>query len=110
MPLGPNITARTPHDLLERAAAALRGRDPEFEFSEWPTEICVGEKCVIGRFRATLGEYELFTVHSARRGIPGISECASLRHRGFPEVVAQASAMLLDAPGSLSIKQWPDKR
>jgi hypothetical protein len=39
VPLGPNVAARIPADLIERAASVFRERDPEFHFAEWPVEL-----------------------------------------------------------------------
>jgi hypothetical protein len=39
VPLGNNVTARTPHDLLAEAEAIFRRRDSSFEFREIPIEL-----------------------------------------------------------------------
>jgi len=52
VPLGPDIQARYPHDLVEQATAVFRQRDPEFNFIETPLEIVADRTFVLWRGRS----------------------------------------------------------
>ena len=109
VPLGREVQARVPADLMARVEAVFRGEDLDFELSELPIEITVsGVRSILSGGRRDVGEYSLFVVHGFLPGIPGIEACVSIRHvSSCPDVAAEASAMLLDGQKDLPVFSWP---
>ncbi len=98
VPLGRDVMARIPGDLIQRAGAILRERDPEFGFHELPLEMAAdGATSILANGQRTLGRYIAVVVHGFLPGLPGTDECAAIWREGAcAEVAANASAMLLD--------------
>jgi hypothetical protein len=110
VPLGDTVRVRLPVELITRAAAVFRQRDPSFEFPHLPIEIEVGEeRCVVFATRSQFGAYQVWVEHGCYRGAPGVDECVaiSLQH-ACPDVVAIASAQLLDHPDPIRFEPWPN--
>lgn len=98
VPLGRDVQAHVPFDVISRAEEVVRERDPGFEFPELPIEISVnGARRMLFAGYRTLGEYAIFARHGFFIGVPGTDVCASICRKGAcsPQA-AQASAMLLD--------------
>jgi hypothetical protein len=108
--LGRTVSARVPGDLVTRAAAIFRERDPGFCFAEEPIEIAVDayRKVMYGG-RCTIGDYGVFVVHGWVDGIPGTDACAAIYRNGaFPCEAGDASAMLMDCADALSMTRWDE--
>jgi hypothetical protein len=77
VPLGPDVHAAIPQDLVDAAERIYRSRDPAFEFFEQPLEVRVGDVSVIQRH--TWREAGRYAIHIARGRlltIPFTDECA----------------------------------
>jgi hypothetical protein len=108
VPLGNDVEARIPGDLIDRAEAIFRSVDDEFEFLETPIEIRVAASRVLllAGYRTRMG-HDMYVVHGFQPGEPGNSECAAIYQRALcPETAAHASALLLDLPEALSMTRW----
>jgi hypothetical protein len=99
VPLGKGFEAAIPHDLIEKAEAPFRRRDPDFAFPELPIELRSGRDCSIGYLgRFKLGDYEVWVRHGFYTGMPGIDESVSIAKLGScSSCVANASLELLVA-------------
>ena len=108
VPLGCEIEARIPRDLLVAAETIFRQRAPDFEFAELPIEFSVnGFHSVLYGGRPELGDFAVFVAHGFLQGVPGTAECAAISRRGLcPDDAANASALLLDCHDALSISRW----
>jgi hypothetical protein len=108
VPLGEFVHARTPADILREAEALFRKHDPDFEFGHLPVEIRIGEQTrLLYGGRRRMDSYNVFVEHGFYRGEPGTNECVAISLIGTcPDVVAIASAQLLDAPGALEMIKW----
>jgi hypothetical protein len=108
VPLGPEVEARIPMDLVASAETVFRQRDPDFEFSERPIEVSVnGSRSVLYSGRRTLGQYVVFVDHGFFDGTPGTDVCAAISRTGAcTDDAANASAMLLGAEDALLISRW----
>jgi len=98
VPLGPTIQASVPWELVQRAEAVFRQRDPEFEFREYPIEICIGETCSM-LFSGSLSRngYRAWVQHGSYVGMPGTPECAAISLEGAcGHTAACATAQLLE--------------
>lgn len=102
VPLGRNVTARYPRELLAEALAVFQRHDPQFRWHETPVELSIeGERRELMRGRRQLGGYEVFMVHGAIAGMPGDDECLAIsRVAARLEVAANSTALLLDRPAS----------
>lgn len=110
VPLGDHVRIRIPFDIVEEAEAVFRKYDPDFRIRLLPVEIRVGERTRIaaGQGRLRLEPYDVFVQHgfAAMPGAP--AECVAVSLMGHvPDVVAIASAQLMDFPDPLEIVQWP---
>ncbi len=99
LPLGNDVHARIPYDLVDEASAVFAKRDPGFHLPEYPVEFQVGEQVHIrpssGAY-GTMMPYRLVFFHGYREGIPGQDECAAIWHPDrCPDVAASATAQLL---------------
>jgi hypothetical protein len=101
VPLGRHVVARYPAELFGEAMAVIGRRHPDFQWHETPVEVTVGDESrLLLRARVELGGYDVFMVHGQRPGIPGKDECLAISRVGSGlEVAANATALLLDAPG-----------
>ena len=111
VPLGPDVEARIPMDLVARAQTIFRQRDPDFEFRELPVEVSVdGYGSMFYCGRQTMGQYIVFVDHGFLCGLPGRDACAAISRIGAcNDVVAYCSALLLGAEHALEETRWPDK-
>lgn len=99
VPLGEGIHVRTPFDLCDRAREIFLQRDSQFEFSELPVEVRIGEELSI-LFRGELNKngYQVSIVHGFRPGLPGEPECVAIALDGAcNHSAANASALLLES-------------
>jgi hypothetical protein len=97
VPLGLDVSVKTPRDLLSKAQAVFRQRDPEFEFTRYPIEVGIGG-CSRIRFGGLvrMGAYHIWVGHGQIDGEPGTAECVSISlDEACKWVVASASAQLL---------------
>ena len=101
VPLGADVSARSPSDLIQRVEAIFRTRDPEYYLRDRPIEVSVaGKTRILHSGRPTIGPYEIFVRHGFLWGMPGTAECASIERRGAcPDTAAHTSAQLLDEEG-----------
>jgi len=107
VPLGNNVEAQIPSDLVDKAEAVFKKRDPDFELTELPVEVRVGDQGrVLYVGTRQLEQYQVWVAHGFYPGIPGVDECLALSLIGKCSVsAANASAMLLDSDG-LSMAEW----
>jgi len=107
IPLGDNVVARIPSDLITEAEAAFRTRDSAFELPELPIEFAVGGDTFVSlRSRRTLGGYHVSIQHGFYRGTPGIDESVAIADVALcPDTAANASAILL-AADDIDMLQW----
>src|SRR5262249_20778853 len=97
VPLGNDVSARIPGDLIRKAEEVFRTRDPEFRFEEVPVELSIAGHVSIGRGGSALGDYQAKVHHGFYRGMPGVDECVAISRRGLcSDAAANASALLLD--------------
>ena len=108
VPLGREVSAVIPMDLVDAVAALCRQRDPECEFPARPLQITVGRSlALLYDGRRTLGPYMIDVQHGFLVGLPGEEACATIcRMPGYPIEAAMASALLLDLPDALKISPW----
>jgi len=111
VPLGHHVTAHTPQDLVEDAAAVFRRRDFEFDFGTLPVEVVVtGRSVILGHGGRALGGYEIVVIHGWRNGIPGSHECAAIWRADLCTYVAAHASMTLMASRagaeSLAMSSW----
>ena len=102
VPLGRGIGASVPGDLIEAAEAVFRQRAPAFAFRELPIEVTVhGTHSVFFQGGGRIGEYAVSVSRGLYpHGAPGVQESAAIWNtRLCPDVVAVASAMLMDRQG-----------
>jgi hypothetical protein len=97
VPLGSDVSVKIPHDLLSKAEAVFRQRDPEFEFANCPIETCIADSSrILSQGIVGMGGYHICVVHGYLVGEPGTPECVSISLDGVCNwVVARASAQLL---------------
>lgn len=98
VPLGADVSARHPGDLVARAEAIFRTRDAEYDMSEHPIELTIaGVTRILHGGRPTMGPYEVFVRHGFLPGVPGTDESVSIeRRRVCPDTAAHTSAQLLE--------------
>jgi hypothetical protein len=108
VPSGRAVEARDPRDLVARAEAVFRERDPAFRLRDWPVEVSVdGARSILSRGSPTLGEYRVFIVHGYEDGVPGTDACGAIYRKGqCPDAAAEASALLMAASDALSMRRW----
>ena len=101
VPLGADVAAGTPMDLVRQAEEIFRTRDPDYTCRSYPVEMSVaGETRIIESGRRRMGPYEIFVRHGSTRGRPGSDECVAVERIGkCPETAAHTSAQLLDDEG-----------
>jgi len=97
VPLGLGISVKTPYDLLEKAEAILRDRDPEFGFLHQPIEICIGDHSrILFRGHLRTEGYHVWVEHGFITGMPGTDESVSITlDEACDWVAGSASAQLL---------------
>lgn len=98
VPLGSGISVRTPRDLLNRAQAVFRERDPGFEFVAYPIEVSIADISGV-RFggQVRMGSYDVWVGHGFIDGEPGWAECVSISLSDARKwVFASTSAQLIE--------------
>ncbi len=100
VPLGSEISVKIPYELLEKAEAILRQRDPEFELDHHPIEICIGDRPkILYSGRLQMGGYHVWVEHGFLLGMPGTEESVSITlDEACDWVAGSASAQLLALP------------
>jgi hypothetical protein len=98
VPLGSEIQAKIPYDLITEAQAVFRHRDPKFEFPEWPIEINHRGTCrILFSGRLIENGYHIWVLHGFCLGEPGTPECVAISLEGVCNpVAASATAQLLE--------------
>ena len=99
VPLGPQIQARIPMDLIQGAQELFRQHDPKFSFHELPIEIRDGATCsILFRDSFIRNGYSVWVKHGFYwGGEPGTPECAAISLEGkCDRTAACASAQLLE--------------
>jgi hypothetical protein len=101
VPLGNNVSARMPLELLEEAEAIFRRSDRTFEFRELPIELTSGTAaCLLPGGSASIEGYDIRILHGFLVGIPGTDECLAISRKGLcSDVAAGCSARLIDVDG-----------
>jgi hypothetical protein len=101
LPLGADVSARYPYDLIDQAEAIFRTRDPKYYVPDVPIELSIaGVTCILHTGRPQIGPYEILIRHGFLPGTPGKDECLSIERRGVcPDTAAHTSAQLLDVEG-----------
>ena len=96
VPLGKDLTARHPGDLIEQVEEIFRTRDPEYKMRERPLELSsAGETRIVHRGGTRVGPYDAFVLQGFTLGHPGMDELASVERRGVaPETAALTTAQL----------------
>lgn len=94
VPLGDNVKAITPRDLIADATACFRRRDREFEFLELPLEVTVdGVSAILyaggGR---EVGQYEIKVFHGFVPDVPGTDECVAIARTDACSLYAAATS------------------
>jgi hypothetical protein len=107
VPLGNEVRAGTPRDLVQEAETAFRQRDPKFRFREFPVQIIIrGRSRIMFRGWEKLENYDIWLEHGFFPGIPGVNECAAIALKGACGAVpASASAQLLNGC-ELEVVEW----
>jgi hypothetical protein len=83
VPLGDNVQASTPGDLIRQAEFVFRQRDPAFELSEYPVQVTVdGHTRIAFRGMRQLGDYNVWVLHGFVDGDPGTAECVAIALKG----------------------------
>ena len=108
VPLGDDLSVRIPGELVNEAEAIFRRRDPEYRFSELPTELKTDhETRLLAPGWSRVGSYTAFLVHGPVRGIPGNNECLGITRVGIGgDTTASCTALLLGAPHALDSVSW----
>lgn len=107
VPLGSDVWAGTPMDLVREAEATFKKRDSKFGFRELPVQISIGGQTRI-KFRGweKMANYDIWLEHGYLPGISGADECAAIALKGAcGAVAASASAQLLNG-GELEMVRW----
>src|SRR5262245_13917739 len=101
VPLGPDVSVRHTFDLVQRAEAVFRVRDPEYEMWDHPVELRVGNVTrILHLGRPTIGDYEILVRHGFIAGMPGTAESVSIElRRVCPDTAAHTSAQLMEQEG-----------
>lgn len=106
VPLGNNVQATTPHDLVQQTEFVFQQRDPAFELREYPIQISVDGKAGImfGGVRQ-LGDYNIWVLHGFRNGEPGTDECVAIALKGVcgPAPATRSARWLED---ELEMERW----
>ena len=101
-PQARNLTypVKTPYDLLKKAEAILRERDPEFEFLHQPIEVYMGgHSRILFRGHLEIEGYHVWVEHGFLPGMPGTDESISITlNEACSWVAGSASAQLLALP------------
>lgn len=89
--------AAIPYELLTKAEAILRQRDPEFELPHHPIEICIGDRPkILYRGHLQMRGYHVWVEHGFLPGVPGTEESVSITlGKECDWVAGSASAQLL---------------
>jgi hypothetical protein len=97
VPLGPDVSIRTPVDLVRQAERIFQTRDPEYQLLHSPVELRIGNVTrIIDGGRPTIGPYEILVRHGFITGLPGTDACVSIeRIRVCPDTAAHHSAELM---------------
>jgi len=97
VPLGTDIDARIPWDLIERAKEVFHGRDSEFEFPELPVELRSGESSrIIYGGHVQMAGYHVRVENGFYPSDDSIPECVSISlDEACDWVAASATAQLL---------------
>lgn len=113
VPLGKDVVARRPHELMEAVSELFREYTPkhafrpEHPFREEPIEIIVEGKRHLscgGSFEEA--PYRVFVVRGSIPVLDGADECAAISHvEMFSDACANASALLL-SDGRIDIQKW----
>jgi hypothetical protein len=112
VPLGSQVEARIPFELVECAEAVFRERDPGFAYAQLPIEIRIGGCCIV-RYGAlqTMGPFSVYVEHGFTRDLPGIGECVAISRKGeCSDGAARITAKLLEEKGALSIVHWEPRQ
>jgi hypothetical protein len=101
VPLGLDVSARIPYDLVQQAEHVFQTRDAEYEMSERPLELSIaGETRILHSSRQRMGPFDVFVRHGFLDGMPGTDVSASLERRGVcPDTAAHTSAELFENEG-----------
>lgn len=114
VPLGNDLVARYPGEVMEAVEALLREADPTI--SDWfaalpeaPIEIRSGDqRRILWRANIKLGPYRVFMIHGFYSGIPGTDACAAISRVGTgPEISTISTAQLLDG-GGIEVVKWQE--
>lgn len=107
VPLGSDVQAATPYDLVREAETVFKKGDPDFEFRELPLRISIDGRIRLGYGgRQEVGHYNIWVEHGFLRGIPGTDECAAIALKGAcGSVPAIVTAQLLNGC-QLEMVEW----
>lgn len=107
VPMGPDVLAEIPGDLVAEAEAAFKRRDPDFELPHIPLQISVlNRQLIMFSGRKHAGAYDIWVEHGWLRGMPGEDECAAITLTGVcGSNPAISSALLLDS-GDFEMTSW----
>lgn len=101
VPLGSDVTARIPLDLIRDAERILRGRDPRYQLCDHPIELTIaGETQILHRGRPRMGPFDVLVVHGFLPGVPGTDMRVSIERCGAcPDTAAHTTAQLFEEEG-----------
>lgn len=107
VPLGCDVTARIPYDLVSQTEAIFKARDGGFEFAEYPVEIHASDEVrIMYKGRIELDSIDVWVLHGHYSCTPGVNACGSVVRKGAcPAVDANSSALFLDS-GALEMVHW----
>lgn len=107
VPLGCDVKARIPYDLVRETEAIFQARDGDFRFAEYPVEIHACDSVrIMYEGRIELGSLQVWVLHGHYFCTPGVDACASVVRKGAcPVVDANSSALFLDS-GRLGSLDW----
>ena len=99
VPLGPTVSVRYPHELIEEAEAIFKARDPQYDMRNYPVELQIGDVTrILHEGRPTIGDYDILVQHGHIWGDPGMDECVSIERRKVcPKTAAHNSAQSMEA-------------
>jgi hypothetical protein len=109
VPLGDEIEASTPFELMQQAEAMLAAGHPGFHFPEMPVRFVVdGHAPQLFMFcNGKFGPFSVFVRHGWRRGVPGDGESVAISRDGLcNDVAARCSTMLLECRDGFGMAQW----
>lgn len=107
VPLGDDVQAETPWDLVREAGSVFRKVDSRFEFGELPLQISIGgHSRIVCRGWQELGHYVSWVEHGYLPGLSGVDECAAIALKGACGATPASSTAQLLNGGEIEAVGW----